>query len=163
MATPIDFLATGTAEQLGIIIEYVDQQLDNIDGMVVIFGTPGLFPLFDVYEVLHQKMLTARKPIFPVLPSTLTAKAEDEEFIAKGRINFPYEVTLGKALCKGFHTPAPGPEKVELPAVDRKRIRTIIEGAGDGYLAPEAVQGLLDAAGIPRVGEAVADTVTEAL
>ena len=163
VANPIDFLATGTAEQLGIIIEYVDQQFDNIDGMVVIFGTPGLFPLFDVYEVLHQKMLTARKPIFPVLPSTLTAKAEVEEFIAKGRINFPDEVTLGKALCKVFHTPAPGPEKVELPAVDRKRIRTIIEGAGDGYLAPEAVQGLLDAAGIPRAGEAVADTETAAL
>ena len=163
VANPIDFLATGTAEQLGIIIEYVDQQFDNIDGMVVIFGTPGLFPLFDVYEVLHQKMLTARKPIFPVLPSTLTAKAEVEEFIAKGRINFPDEVTLGKALCKVFHTPAPGPEKVELPAVDRKRIRTIIEGAGDGYLTPEAVQGLLDAAGIPRAGEAVADTETEAL
>ncbi|MDX9943085.1 MAG: acetate--CoA ligase family protein [Bacteroidales bacterium] len=163
VANPIDFLATGTAEQLGIIIDYVDQQFDNIDGMVVIFGTPGLFPLFDVYEVLHQKMLTARKPIFPVLPSTLTAKAEVEDFIAKGRINFPDEVTLGKALCKVFHTPAPGPEKVELPAVDRKRIRTIIEGAGDGYLAPEAVQGLLDAAGIPRAGEAVADTETEAL
>jgi acetyltransferase len=162
VANPIDFLATGTAEQLGIIIEYVDQQFDNIDGMVVIFGTPGLFPLFDVYEVLHQKMLTARKPIFPVLPSTLTAKAEVEEFIAKGRINFPDEVTLGKALCKVFHTPAPGPEKVELPAVDRKRIRTIIEGAGDGYLAPEAVQGLLDAAGIPRAGEAVAATEEEA-
>ena len=162
VANPIDFLATGTAEQLGIIIDYVDQQFDNIDGMVVIFGTPGLFPLFDVYEVLHQKMLTARKPIFPVLPSTLTAKAEVEEFIAKGRINFPDEVTLGKALCKVFHTPAPGPEKVELPAVDRKRIRTIIEGAGDGYLAPEAVQGLLDAAGIPRAGEAVAATEEEA-
>ena len=162
VANPIDFLATGTAEQLGIIIEYVDQQFDNIDGMVVIFGTPGLFPLFDVYAVLHQKMLTARKPIFPVLPSTLTAKAEVEEFIAKGRINFPDEVTLGKALCKVFHTPAPGPEKVELPAVDRKRIRTIIEGAGDGYLAPEAVQGLLDAAGIPRAGEAVAATEEEA-
>ena len=163
VANPIDFLATGTAEQLGIIIEYVDQQFDNIDGMVVIFGTPGLFPLFDVYEVLHQKMLTARKPIFPVLPSTLTAKAEVEDFIAKGRINFPDEVTLGKALCKVYHTPAPGPEKVELPAVDQQKIRSIIEGAGDGYLAPEAVQGLLDAAGIPRAGEAVADTETEAL
>ncbi len=47
---PIDFLATGTAEQLGTIIDYCDQKFDNIDGMVVIFGTPGLVPLFDVYE-----------------------------------------------------------------------------------------------------------------
>ncbi len=52
---PIDFLATGTAEQLGMIIDACDQDFDHIDAMVVIFGTPGLFEIFDVYEVLHQK------------------------------------------------------------------------------------------------------------
>ena len=163
VANPIDFLATGTAEQLGIIIDAVDQQFDHIDGMVVIFGTPGLFSVFNVYEVLHQKMLTARKPIFPVLPSTLTAREEVEAFIAKGRINFPDEVTLGKALCRVHQTPSPGPETVELPEVNRERIRAIIDGAGEGYLAPGQVQELLDAAGIPRAGEAVVHTEAEAL
>jgi len=163
VANPIDFLATGTAEQLGVIIDYVDQQFDEIDGMVVIFGTPGLFPVFDVYDVLHEKMKTCRKPIFPVLPSTLTAREEVDAFLAKGRINFPDEVTLGKALCRVFHTPQPVEEKVELPAVDVSQIRKIIDHAPEGYLAPEQVQGLLDAAGIPRAGEAVADTLEGAL
>ncbi|MFZ4399353.1 MAG: CoA-binding protein, partial [Bacteroidales bacterium] len=35
VANPIDFLATGTAEQLGTIIDYVDNDFDEIDGMVV--------------------------------------------------------------------------------------------------------------------------------
>ncbi len=163
VANPIDFLATGTAEQLGTIIEYVDKQFHEIDGMVVIFGTPGLFPVFDVYDVLHEKMKTCRKPIYPVLPSTLTAKEEVNAFISKGRINFPDEVTLGHALCRVFYTPAPEAEKTQMPDMDTARIRSIIDAAPEGYLAPEQVQDLLDAAGIPRAGEAVADTLEDAL
>jgi acetate---CoA ligase (ADP-forming) len=162
VANPIDFLATGTAAQLGTIIDYVDQKFDQIDAMVVIFGTPGLFPVFDVYDVLDQKMKQCSKPIFPVLPSTLTAHEEVASFIAKGRINFPDEVILGNALSRVYHTPAPSSVEIVLPEVDRKTIRTIIDGSPNGYLAPQQVQQLLDAAGIARAGEAVAETADEA-
>jgi acetate---CoA ligase (ADP-forming) len=163
VANPIDFLATGTAEQLGIIIDHVDKKFNEIDGMVVIFGTPGLFPVFDVYEVLHQKMKTSDKPIFPVLPSILTARKEVDAFIAKGRINFPDEVVLGNALARVYHTPEPCPESAILPPADRSMIRQIIDNSHDGYLPPEQVQGLLDAVGIPRVKEAVVISRKEAV
>jgi acetyltransferase len=39
--------------------------------------------------------------------------------------------------------------------VDEGLIRAIIDTSENGYLSPEAVQGLLDAAGVPRAGEAV--------
>ena len=55
VGNPIDFLATGTAEQLGVIIDACNNDFDNIDGIAFILGTPGLFPIFDVYEVLRQK------------------------------------------------------------------------------------------------------------
>ena len=42
VANPIDFLATGSARQLGMIIDYCDKKFDGIDGIAVIFGTPGL-------------------------------------------------------------------------------------------------------------------------
>ncbi len=158
VSNPIDFLATGTAEQLGVIIDYVDNQFENIDGMVVIFGTPGLFPVFNVYDVLHGKMNQCKKPIFPVLPSTLTADAEVKDFISKGRINFPDEVVLAKALCKVFHTLPPQPEDNELPSVDLAAIRKIIDYTPNGYLEPSKVQTLLDAAGIQRAAEAVVKT-----
>ncbi len=163
VANPIDFLATGTAEQLGIIIDYVDKEFDEIDGMVVIFGTPGLTKVFDAYRVLDEKMKTARKPIFPVLPSVVTAKAEVEEFLARGRVNFPDEAVLGNALCRVFHTAPPAAADTELPPMDTDSIREIIRKHHNGYLPPDAVQQLLDAAGIVRAGEKVVTTAEDAV
>jgi len=162
VANPIDFLATGTAEQLGLIIEYVDQRFDEIDAMVVIFGTPGLFRIFDVYNVLHEKMLTCRKPIFPVLPSTLTAREEVEDFLSKGHINFPDEVTLGVALSR-IHAMPPTPPDTVSPDIDTLAIREVVDRCDSGYIDATSIQTLLDAAGIPRAGEVVAKTVHEAL
>lgn len=163
VSNPIDFLATGTAEQLGIIIDFAEEKFEHIDAMVVIFGTPGLFPVFHVYDVLDLKMSECKKPIYPVLPSTLTAQEEVEKFISKGRINFPDEVVLGNALGRVFNTPAPAEETIELPDVNLSEIRTIIDQSENGYLAPEKVQQLLDAAGIPRAGEMIANSAKEAV
>ncbi|MDA3943375.1 MAG: acetate--CoA ligase family protein [Bacteroidetes bacterium] len=160
---PIDFLATGTAEQLGTIIEACDKEFDMIDAMIVIFGTPGLFEIFDVYEVLHEKMNSISKPLFPVLPSTLTAAREVDYFLSQGRINFPDEVNLGRALAKVYRTKKPAQSAEKIADIDTKTIRKIIDGAESGYLKPELVSQLLDAAGIARAGEAVAKTQTEAL
>ena len=163
VANPIDFLATGTAEQLGEIIDYCDQHFDSIDGMVVIFGSPGLFPVYEVYKLLSEKMKTARKPIFPVLPSVVNVKDEIDYFISIGHIYFPDEVTFGNALCKVYNTPAPAPVDIALPTVDIKAIRTVIDNAKEGYLSPEQVQVLFDAAGILRAGEAVVTTADKAV
>lgn len=162
VANPIDFLATGTAEQLGTIIDYVDTRFNEVDAMVVIFGTPGLLEIFDVYDLLHEKMNTARKPIYPVLPSTLTAHAEVQNFLAKGRINFPDEVNFGSALARVYHTPKPV-DVTALPEVDRPTIRRIIEAEENGYITPSSIQVLLDACGIPRAGEAVVSDVDAAV
>lgn len=162
VANPIDFLATGTAEQLGYIIDACEKDFDNIDAMIVIFGSPGLIPVYDVYDLLDSKMRECRKPIFPVLPSVMNVKDEIKHFIAKGRIFFPDEVSLGNALAKIYHTPKPAPEKLILPKIDEKAIREVIDKCNNGYLSPDAVQQLLDAAGIPRTGEAVVTTADDA-
>jgi acetate---CoA ligase (ADP-forming) len=162
VANPIDFLATGTAEQLGEIIEYCDKKFDNIDGMAVIFGSPGLFENYDVYKVLHEKMNSCQKPIFPILPSIINVKDEIDYFIGLGRINFPDEVVFGNSLARVYNTPTPS-KSFQLPEIDTQSIRKIIEGSEDGYLSPEKVQQFLDAAGIPRAGEEVVNTAAGAV
>lgn len=162
VANPIDFLATGTAEQLGHIIDACENDFDQIDAMAVIFGSPGLFQVFDVYDLLDQKMKTCKKPIYPILPSVINVKEEIQHFIDKGRINFPDEVVFGNALCKIFNTPKPVSVKTELPTLDAKAIRAVIDSADNGYLDPTQMQQLLDAAGIARAGEAIVTSAGQA-
>ncbi len=150
VGNPIDFLATGTAEQLGYILDAVENDFDEIDFSVVIFGSPGLFSNKEVYDLLDEKMKTCKKPIFPVLPSIINVKDEINDFIAKGRINFPEECVLGNALCKVYHTPKPQPENVEVPQIDVARIRKTVERCKDGYMEIADYNELLDAAGISR-------------
>lgn len=152
---PVDFLATGTAQQLGKIIDYTDRYFDEIDGIAVIFGTPGLSPIFDVYEVLDEKMKTSVKPIYPILPSTLTASEEVKSFLQKGRINFPDEVLFARALGLAHFTPRPArTEQIKQPTLSPEIMRKLA-GHHDGYLKPEMVSEVLDSLLIPRVPEKV--------
>ena len=170
VANPIDFLATGTAEQLGIVIDYCEQKFDNIDAIAVIYGTPGLTQLYEAYDVLDQKIKACKKPIFPVLPSLHTAGAEVEDFLKKGHVNFSDEVTLATALSQIMRTPEPAPPEVQLYGIDIPRLHKILyremerlkfEGLQRGYLAPDAVREILSCAGIPLVPEMVSTSKEE--
>jgi acetyltransferase len=156
VANPIDMLATGNAEQLGKAIDYCEYSFSEIDGIVVIFGTPGLAPVFDVYQVLHEKILSCSKPIYPVLPSVTTAREEVLDFLSKGHLNFQDEVILGDALTRMYQSPLP---MEEMAVPDRSMMRdvaAVIREAQDGFLAPDAVGKVLDAGGIPRIREGMA-------
>ena len=164
VANPIDILATGTAEQLGVAIDYCENYFNNVDAIAVIYGTPGLTQLYEAYDVLDRKIRQCRKPVFPILPSLHTAGPEVAEFLEKGNVNFSDEVTLATALSQIMHTPQPASPELELYGVDVPKIREIIyretnrlkfEGIDSGYLAPDVVRELLSCAGIPLVPEMV--------
>ena len=161
VANPIDILATGTAEHLGIAIDYCER-MDDIDAIMVIFGTPGLVKIFEVYDVLHKKIQECKKPIFPLLPSVSTAGPEVQEFLKRGHVNFCDEVTLATALTQIMKTPKPAPFEVELYGTDIPRLHKIINGIQEsGYVSPELVREILSCAGIPLVPEFVSTSKEE--
>lgn len=156
VSNPIDILATGTPEHLGIAIDYCEKKFDNIDAIFVIFGSPGLVQLYEAYDVLHKKILEYKKPIFPILPSMNTAGPEVAEFLAKGHVNFADEVTVANCLVRVMNTPDPAPSELELYGVDVIKIRDIISGIKEsGYLPPHLVREIFSCAGIPTVPECV--------
>ena len=164
VANPIDILATAQPEHLATAIDYCENRFDNIDAIMVIFGTPGLVQVFEIYDVLHKKMLTCKKPIFPILPSVNTAGPEVQEFLRKGHVNFSDEVTMATALTRVIKTPAPADQNVVVNGVDVPKIRRIIDGIKEsGYISPEKVHNLLSAAGIPTVPEFVSADKAELL
>ncbi|MRR23434.1 CoA-binding protein, partial [bacterium] len=176
VANPIDFLATGTAEQLGHIIDACENDFDQIDAIAVIFGSPGLFPVDDVYNLLHEKIRSCKKPVYPVMPSVINVKREIADFIAKGNAIFTDEVLFGRALCRVNATPEPavsednGDVTADSSALnggstrtDLRVIRAIIDSSEEGYLPPEKVGVLLSAAGIETVPESVVTSAGEAV
>lgn len=152
VANPIDFLATGNAAQLESIIDYCERYFDEIEGMAVIFGSPGLFSVEEVYEVLHQKIITAKKPIYPILPSVVNVKEEIQAFIAKGHFAFFDEVLFGKALAKVYHQKNYALPKPKIDQKLRKNLQNVIAGT-QGYLSPEKIQQLFALVDIPFVKE----------
>jgi acetate---CoA ligase (ADP-forming) len=162
VTNPIDFLATGTAKQLGEILDFVEKECDEIDGSVVVFGTTGMCKVDDAYMMLHEKMKTSRKPIFPILPSVIQAAEEVNHFHHMGHVNFTDEVTFGYLLSKvsKMHPPY---HTEELPSIDTQRVRSIIAVSEEGYLPADTVFDLLDAAGIKTVKQSIVHTREEAL
>ncbi|WP_339916459.1 acetate--CoA ligase family protein [Yeosuana marina] len=148
VANPIDFLATGTAEQLDIIIDYCDNQFENIDAMVVIFGSPGLKPVYDVYDVLNKKIKTSKKPIYAILPSIINVQDEINEFISKGNIAFSDEVLFGKALASVYNQNSTQYRGETLTVKPDKNIRDIIDGLPNGYMPTDVAIKILCYAGI---------------
>ena len=170
VANPIDFLATGTPAQLGTIIDYCEHQLDQIDAIAVIYGTPGLTQLYEAYSVLDQKIRECKKPIFPILPSMVTAGPEVADFLAKGHVNFSDEVTLASTLSQIMRTPQPATHEVELYGVNITQLHSILfretgrlkfEGKDSGWLSPNAVRDILTCAGIQMVPEKVSHSKEE--
>ena len=161
VANPIDILATGTAEHLGIAIDCCER-MDDIDAIMVIFGTPGLVKIFEVYDVLHQKIQKCKKPIFPILPSVSTAGPEVQEFLKRGHVNFSDEVTLATALTQIMKTPKPARSEVELYGTDIPRLHKLISSINEsGYISPVLVREILSCAGIPLVPELVSTSKEE--
>ncbi len=162
VANPIDFLATGTAEQLGIILDYVENEFDDIDGAVVVFGTTGMWKVDDVYSVLHEKMKTSKKPIFPILPSVVQAAEEVSHFHEMGHVNFLDEVSFGYVLSRVSKMSEPYLEP-SLPLIDNQKVRAIIDTHENGYLPADKVFELFDAVGINRVQQATLTSKDEVI
>ncbi|MGM0932518.1 MAG: acetate--CoA ligase family protein [Bacteroidota bacterium] len=147
VSNPIDFLATGNAQQLNAIIEYCENS-PEIDAMAVIFGSPGLIAVDDVYEILNEKIKTSKKPVYAILPSVVNVKNEIKLFLKKGNIAFSDEVLFGNALAKVINRPMASDNNKDTDFKFFQRTRKLIEGLPNGYMPTESAIKLLDYAGV---------------
>ncbi|MDR0927283.1 MAG: acetate--CoA ligase family protein [Ignavibacteria bacterium] len=157
VANPIDCLATGTPEHIDTILNYIENRFDAIDGTAVIYGTAGIFSPRDIYDIVHKHSQISKKPVYHIIPSPYLTQDEMREVFAKGHSCFTDEIAFGKALGKVYYANRPAKEE-SLAKIDVAKVRSIVDGAGNGYLPPDDVQALLDAAGIARAKEIVVTT-----
>ncbi|OJV36224.1 MAG: CoA ligase [Bacteroidia bacterium 43-41] len=160
-ANPIDILATGTSEQLEKCIAFCDK-LEDIDGIVVIFGSPGLFSNIDAYRVIREQQNSCLKPIYTILPSILNAKEEMDQFVDEGGVFFEDEFVLGNALLSESRYVAPVVEKEAGKLKNEAEIKALLKGR-KGLIPTHIGFEVLDLIGIRRPKNKIVSTEPEAI
>jgi acyl-CoA synthetase (NDP forming) len=139
---PVDMLATANRKQLAQVLSYCNN-LDYIDGMVVIYGKTGMENLFETYAVLNETTKKCSKPVFSVLPSVRIAQEEIARFVAAGGIVYTDEVILGQTLGKITKASNILSDTIFYPKSEREISKKILD-------EPEVFERLKNA-GIPLV------------
>jgi acyl-CoA synthetase (NDP forming) len=151
---PIDFLAAGTADHLRQIFQVLSEhERDNIDAACVIYGSPGLFNVWPVFQTIIDAVRTLPFPVYPVLPSVRTAAQEARRFRDAGYFYFVNEVDLAVALDRVVHTPPPAPADPVLPDIDRAAVDQVlreVRANRQHRLDPRQVQRILRACGFDQ-------------
>lgn len=161
---PIDFLAAGTADHLRHIFRVLAAET-SIGAAAVVFGSPGLFDVWPVFQVILEAAREMPFPVYPVLPSVLTAAEEAARFRATGGFYFTDEVALARALGTIRRTPAPSFDAPALPEIDRDAVAKVLSDAqsqGIRQLEPTQVSAILSAAGFRLPFEAVVNDASAA-
>lgn len=162
-ANPIDILATGTSAQLEQVLCYCENEVAEVDGMIIIFGSPGLGSVADAYQVIADMIGTCSKPIFAIFPSVINVSEDISNFIQKGNLAFSDEYLFANCLSKIDKTKVALSETFQFPKSRKKRIRSLIQGFDSGFLNPEQTFQLMETAGIKMAKQALVKTETDVL
>lgn len=160
-SNPVDMLATGNADQLRTVLEYCEHEVDQIDSIVVIFGSPGLGSVKAPYEVIHKMIASCKKPIFAIMPSVVNVKNEIKSFIEKGNTAFYDEYLFGTCLAR---IAAVDFTDYRRALVEKGRLNTIqglIESQIKGFLSPKVCFEILSEIGIPVVSQRIVTSKSE--
>jgi acyl-CoA synthetase (NDP forming) len=127
----------------------------NVDAVIALFVPPVVEDPRAVEDVLARFTREARKPLLSVVMSADGA--------GHGGFEYPESAAraLGLAAQRAAWLRRPAGTTPELE-VDAARGRAIVDDAAEGWLSPADARALLEAYGIPVVGERHAETPDEA-
>jgi acetyltransferase len=151
-ANPIDALPSRTAEQIKAIARVLgDHEGDTIDAVAILLGDSGMSDNTRIYQAISQAMDHCPIPIFPMFSSVFSSTAIIDDFASQGRVFFPDEVPLAKALARVAHLRKPEQAPSSLAGYNQAAVGDVLDGQS-GALSPEAVTAVLRAAGfkLPR-------------
>jgi acetyltransferase len=148
IGNPIDTLPSRTPEQMDKIYKILDEtEKENIDVIFTIVGNSGMTDNWKLYQAIMNGMDTCSIPIIPILSSANTCQDMIGKVREAGKIIFPDEVPVGKALGRLSRKPVLS-EPMELPAdFDKHKIEGILKEQPE-QLDPEAVKEIMAATGL---------------
>ncbi|HUK44257.1 MAG TPA: GNAT family N-acetyltransferase [Gaiellaceae bacterium] len=171
LANPVDLLGSATAATYTAVVGPVLED-PNIDALVVLFVPPVVAGAEEVAAAIRGAVERSerRKPVIAVVVSAEGVPAVLRE-PGSPVVALPYPESAARALAfaaaradwlvqgEGLLPEVSGVDVASARAV----VAAALEQAGDVWLDPDSARALLDAYGIPVVGERVARSADEAV
>jgi len=154
LANPVDLLGSANATTYEAVIPPILAD-PNIDALIALFVPPVVEDPRAVEELLARYAGESDKPLLSVVMSA--------DGSAHGGFEYPESAAhaLGLAAQRAAWLRRPAGSKPDVE-VDHARGRAIVDAAEEGWLDADAAHALLEAYGIPLVGERRAATPDEA-
>ncbi len=164
VANPVDMLATATPQQYAGSLRLLLAD-EAVDGVLLILPPPPMDTAVGVAQAISPIIAGAAKPVVVALMGHGLIQEARHVFHAAKIPTYPFPETAASALAalvqRGRILAAE--EDVLVPAgIDQERAQEVLATAEAGWLAPEMIEGLLQAYGIPTLPMGLAGTAVEA-
>ncbi len=171
LTNPVDLLGSATPKTYEAVVPHVLAD-PNIDALIVIFVPPVVAGAAEVGAAIRRALapLERTKPVVAVVVS-----AEGTPAVLRGSdspaVALPYPESAARALAFACERAewlcrprgdVPTLEGIQAGAA-RRLVKSALRESADGWLPPERVRTLLEAYGIPLVGERLAADGDEAV
>jgi acetate---CoA ligase (ADP-forming) len=165
VANPVDMLGSAT----GVTYEHAIPPLladPRLDALIVLFVPPVVAGAPEVAAAIRRAVESVHTDK-PVLAAVMSAAGTPLDLLESGVASFGYPESAARALglvadrAEWLRRPAgivPG-----LAGIDGGTAKAVVDGAGEGWLAPAKARALLEAYGIPLVAERTAANADEAV
>jgi acetyl coenzyme A synthetase (ADP forming)-like protein len=171
LANPVDLLGSARGATYDAVIGPVLAD-PNVDALIVLFVPPVVAGANEIAATIGHAVERAASSK-PVIAVVVSAEGIPPALSREGSpvVALPYPESAARALALAVKRAewlrSPEGEHRDVAGVDDAAARSIVEAAlaesDDSWLDPDAARSLLEAFGIPVVGERVAGSVDEAV
>ncbi len=164
VTNPVDMLATATPQQYAGSLRLLLAD-EAVDGVLLILPPPPMDTAVGVAQAISPVIATAAKPVVIALMGHDLIQEARHAFHAAKIPTYPFPEAAASALAALVQRGGilAVEEDVLVPAdIDRERAQEVLATAKAGWLAPELIEGLLQAYGIPAPPMGLAETAVAA-
>ena len=166
VGNPVDMLGSAVASTYEQVLSALLRD-PGVDAVIVLFVPPVVAGADEVAGAIARAVEGSGAPDKPVLASVISANGVPASLVASSIAAFPFPESaaraLGRAADRAEWLRRPQGRVPEFDGIDAAGARALATEAGDRWLTTAEMRALLEAYGVPVVGERTAESADEAV
>jgi acetyl coenzyme A synthetase (ADP forming)-like protein len=166
LSNPVDMLGSAVGTTYERVLPALLRD-PGVDAIIVLFVPPVVAGAEEVAAAIARAVADEGAQGKPVLACVISQTGTPTQLLSAPVAAFDYPESaahaLGRAAARAEWLRRPQGRVPELDGIDQAAARLVVQEAGERWLAPGEVRRLLEAYGLPVVGERVAATLEATL